>query len=62
MVFKLRDEVFMVPLFTHLLSSYIRFSDCILHCFKLRYEVFISSDTFFMRLICEGHASPLPGQ
>jgi hypothetical protein len=49
MVFKLRDEVFMSSLLTHLISSYIRFSDCILHRFKLRYEVLISSDTFFMK-------------
>jgi hypothetical protein len=26
----------MSPLFTHLFSSYMRFSDCILHGFKLR--------------------------
>jgi hypothetical protein len=29
----------MSPLFTHLISSYTRFSDCILHSFELRYEV-----------------------
>jgi hypothetical protein len=46
--FKLQDEVFMSLLFTHLISSYMMFSNCILHRFELRYEVFISSDTFFM--------------
>jgi hypothetical protein len=42
MAFKVRDEVFMPPLFTHLISRYMRFSDCILHRFELRYEVLIS--------------------
>jgi hypothetical protein len=46
MVFKLRDDVFMFPLFTHLISSYMRFSDCILHRFELRYEVLISFNLF----------------
>jgi hypothetical protein len=40
--FKLRDEVF-ISLFTHLISSYMRFSDCILHRFELKYEALISS-------------------
>jgi hypothetical protein len=32
----------MSPLLTHLISSYMKFSDYILHCFELRYEVLIS--------------------
>jgi hypothetical protein len=36
-------------LFTHLISSYRRFSDCILHRFELIYEVLISSGTLFMK-------------
>jgi hypothetical protein len=50
MVFKLRDEVFMSPLFAHLISSYkMRFSDCILHRFELIYEVLIS----FLDILCD---------
>jgi hypothetical protein len=38
----------MSPLFTHLISSYMGFLDCILHRFELSYEALISSQTYYV--------------
>jgi hypothetical protein len=49
--FKLRDEIFISPLFTHLISSYMRFSDCMLHRFELW------SSHIFLDLLWDGQSS-----
>jgi hypothetical protein len=41
--FQFKEMAFSDLVFTHLISSYMRFSDCILHRFELKYEVLISS-------------------